>query len=253
MTWRTFPPCPTSRACPNCAGCTGTNRFRRWRSARRVSRFGGWQGLIVGFVWSTLLVYHGTFSINSLAHVRGRRRYVTGDDSRNNLILAIVTMGEGWHNNHHAFQSSARQGFRWWEVDLTYYILKLLALCRLVSGLKNPPERILRNEHRLGTRVVDRTAAQLAARFHTAPIVDALRTDLPDGDLAALGHSLHAAEPAPGGCWSMFHPHLPSREALVAEARMLFARTPSLDDIVDRAHALVLGAIGRQLMPAAAR
>jgi len=73
---------------------------------------GGWQALVVGFVWSTVLVYHATFCINSLAHVSGTQRYVTGDDSRNNLILAILTMGEGWHNNHHAFQRSARQGFR---------------------------------------------------------------------------------------------------------------------------------------------
>ena len=80
----------------------------------------GWPGLIVGFFWSTVAVYHATFCINSLAHVVGRRRYVTGDDSRNNWLLAIFTMGEGWHNNHHAFQSSVRQGFRWWEYDPTY-------------------------------------------------------------------------------------------------------------------------------------
>src|ERR1700723_3598638 len=75
----------------------------------------GWPGLIVGFFWSTVAVYHGTFSINSLAHLVGKRRYVTGDDSRNNWLLAIITMGEGWHNNHHAYQSSARQGFYWWD------------------------------------------------------------------------------------------------------------------------------------------
>src|SRR5262249_52651413 len=67
---------------------------------------GGWSGLVVGFCWSTVLVYHGTFCINSLAHVHGRKHYVTGDDSRNNWWLAILTMGEGWHNNHHAYQSS---------------------------------------------------------------------------------------------------------------------------------------------------
>ena len=87
----------------------------------------GWPGLVVGFVWSTVLVYHATFCINSLAHVRGSKRYVTGDDSRNNWILAFFTMGEGWHNNHHAYQSSARQGFRWWEIDGTFYILKILS------------------------------------------------------------------------------------------------------------------------------
>ena len=72
---------------------------------------GGWSGLVVGFFWSTVLVYHATFSINSLAHVCGKKRYVTADNSRNNWLLAAFTMGEGWHNNHHAFQSSVRQGF----------------------------------------------------------------------------------------------------------------------------------------------
>jgi stearoyl-CoA desaturase (delta-9 desaturase) len=63
----------------------------------------GWSGLVVGFFWSTVLVYHATFCINSLAHMSGSTRYVTGDDSRNNWLLAVITMGEGWHNNHHAF------------------------------------------------------------------------------------------------------------------------------------------------------
>jgi stearoyl-CoA desaturase (Delta-9 desaturase) len=87
----------------------------------------GWSGLVVGFLWSTVMVYHVTFCINSLAHVRGSKRYLTGDDSRNNWLLAIFTMGEGWHNNHHAYQSSVRQGFRWWELDATYYILRALS------------------------------------------------------------------------------------------------------------------------------
>ena len=74
----------------------------------------GWPGLVVGFCWSTVALWHATFSINSLAHLVGRRRYVTGDESRNNWLLALLTMGEGWHNNHHAYQASVRQGFRWW-------------------------------------------------------------------------------------------------------------------------------------------
>jgi stearoyl-CoA desaturase (delta-9 desaturase) len=209
--------------------------------------FGGWQGLVVGFVWSTLLVYHGTFCINSLAHVRGRRRYVTGDDSRNNWLLAIVTMGEGWHNNHHAFPASTRQGFRWWEVDMTFYILKGLSLVGIIGDMKAPPARVVRNEHQLGARIVDRTAAQLAARFHPASIAEALRAALPDREVAALGDDLHRAAPPPGACWSLFHPILPSRDALLAEARTLFARTPSLDEIVDRAHRLVLLGVSRQL------
>ena len=80
--------------------------------------------MFVGFFWSTVLVYHGTFSINSLAHVLGKKRYLTGDDSRNNWLLAVFTMGEGWHNNHHAYQSSVRQGFKWWEYDPTFYLLR---------------------------------------------------------------------------------------------------------------------------------
>ena len=86
----------------------------------------GWPGLVVGFLWSTVLVYHGTFCINSLAHVRGKARYVTGDDSRNNWLLAVFTMGEGWHNNNHATPRSARHGHRWWEFDVTY-----MAICAL--------------------------------------------------------------------------------------------------------------------------
>ncbi|MEI9889705.1 MAG: fatty acid desaturase [Caulobacteraceae bacterium] len=99
----------------------------------------GWSGLVVGFAWSTVLVWHATFCINSLAHVRGRARYVTGDGSRNNALLALITLGEGWHNNHHAYQSSARQGFRRWEIDPTYYALLALVRLRLVWDLKFPP------------------------------------------------------------------------------------------------------------------
>ena len=99
----------------------------------------GWSGLVVGFLWSTVLVYHATFCINSLAHVRGSARYVTGDNSRNNWLLALFTMGEGWHNNHHAFQSSVRQGFRWWEIDPTYYLLRALSWVGVVWDLKTPP------------------------------------------------------------------------------------------------------------------
>lgn len=102
----------------------------------------GWSGLVVGFVWSTVLLYHGTFTINSLAHVIGKRRYETSDDSRNNWFLALITLGEGWHNNHHRYQSSTRQGFYWWEIDLSYYGLKLLEKLRLVWDLREPPAHL---------------------------------------------------------------------------------------------------------------
>ncbi|HWG10914.1 MAG TPA: acyl-CoA desaturase [Rhodanobacteraceae bacterium] len=99
----------------------------------------GPQLLAWGFFVSTVALFHATVTINSLAHRWGKRRYATRDDSRNNWLLALITFGEGWHNNHHFFPGSARQGFRWWEVDLTWYALKALALFGLVHDLKPVP------------------------------------------------------------------------------------------------------------------
>jgi len=98
-----------------------------------------WQMLVWGFFCSTVLCYHATYTINSLAHVFGRRRYATNDDSRNNALLALLTFGEGWHNNHHHYPNAARQGFYWWEVDLTYYLLRTLAALGLIWELKPVP------------------------------------------------------------------------------------------------------------------
>lgn len=103
----------------------------------------GWPGLFIGFFLSTVLVWHITFCINSLAHVFGTRTYDTDDDSRNNVVLALLTLGEGWHNNHHYHQSSTRQGFRWYEIDITYGILKVLSWLGIVWDLKEPPARVL--------------------------------------------------------------------------------------------------------------
>jgi stearoyl-CoA desaturase (delta-9 desaturase) len=97
---------------------------------------------VVGFFGSTVLLWHGTFAINSLAHVFGRRRYHTSDTSRNSFLLALITGGEGWHNNHHHYQASARQGFYWWEVDLVYYELRLLSFVGIVKDLKTPPRHV---------------------------------------------------------------------------------------------------------------
>jgi stearoyl-CoA desaturase (delta-9 desaturase) len=107
-----------------------------------------WAGLVVGFCWSTVAVWHVTFSINSLSHIIGRRRYITGDHSRNNWLLALLTMGEGWHNNHHAYQASVRQGFQWWELDMTYYALCALSWFGLVWDLRVPPEAVVRGENK---------------------------------------------------------------------------------------------------------
>ena len=103
----------------------------------------GLQVLVWGFFVSTVLLFHGTFTINSLGHVWGSRRYNTKDHSRNNFWLALITLGEGWHNNHHRFAVSARQGFRWWQVDITYYILTLMSWVGIVSDLNPVPKRIL--------------------------------------------------------------------------------------------------------------
>jgi stearoyl-CoA desaturase (delta-9 desaturase) len=97
---------------------------------------GGFAVFVWGFIVSTLLLYHGTFLINSLAHVWGTRRFDTKDDSRNNFWLALITLGEGWHNNHHHYMSSARQGIRWWEVDVTYYVLVCLSWFGIATNLR---------------------------------------------------------------------------------------------------------------------
>jgi stearoyl-CoA desaturase (delta-9 desaturase) len=99
----------------------------------------GWAGLVVGFFTSTVLLWHITFSVNSVAHVWGKRRYGTGDTSRNSATVAILTMGEGWHNNHHHYPASTRQGFYWWEIDMTYQVLRVLRLVGIVREMREPP------------------------------------------------------------------------------------------------------------------
>lgn len=199
----------------------------------------GWSGLVVGFMWSTVLLYHATFCINSLAHVHGRKRYVTGDDSRNNWLLALVTMGEGWHNNHHAYQASARQGFYWYEIDLTYYVLVALSWCGIVRDLKAPPRQVLRNEHRLGSRVVKHAAEQLAARFNPDHIALAIKASIHETELSVRDAFVLLQRRADLRLSSM-----PTRDQLLVEAQRMFAKTISLDDIVDRAHELLNDSVG---------
>ncbi len=172
----------------------------------------GWPGVVVGFLWSTVVLYHATFAINSVAHQIGRRRYITGDDSRNNWWLAAVTMGEGWHNNHHWYQGSARQGFRWWEIDATYYVLRALAACGIVWELKEPPREVVRDTKPLPTSIVDRAAQRLAWAWRTQ-------------------HRPHL-------------PSLPTLQELRTKAESMFARTPSLETIVARARVLIAEALG---------
>ena len=104
---------------------------------------GSWQLVVWGFCISTVVLFHATFVINSLAHRWGTRRYETSDDSRNNLWLALITFGEGWHNNHHRYPGSVRQGFYWWQVDLSFYALKALAALGIVRDLRPVPQSVL--------------------------------------------------------------------------------------------------------------
>ncbi len=104
----------------------------------------GGQLLVWGFFVSTVVLLHGTLMINSMAHVFGKRRFKTGDDSRNSLLLALITLGEGWHNNHHRFMHAARQGFYWWEIDMTYYGLKVLSWFGVIWDLRPVPEDVFK-------------------------------------------------------------------------------------------------------------
>ena len=103
----------------------------------------GIQLFVWGFIVSTVMLYHGTYTINSLAHRFGKKRYETNDDSKNNFFLALLTLGEGWHNNHHRYPRSAKQGFFWWEIDLTYFFLKFMKLIFLIKDLEQVPPNIV--------------------------------------------------------------------------------------------------------------
>jgi stearoyl-CoA desaturase (Delta-9 desaturase) len=201
----------------------------------------GWPGLVVGFFWSTVAVYHGTFMINSLAHVYGRQRYVTGDDSRNNWWLALITLGEGWHNNHHAYQRSTRQGFRWWEIDPTFYVLTILSWLRIVWDLGAPPPDVVRNERPLGRPVIEKVARQLAASFPAERLAQQARESWADSHvLADLAERTRTArDQAQAYVAQLTLPSLPSLDELRARAEALGAHTPSMDEIVQRARELL--------------
>lgn len=105
---------------------------------------GTWMGLLLGFLWGglvrVLLVHHVTWSVNSICHFWGTQPFDTHDESRNNMLVGVLAMGEGWHNNHHAFPASARHGLRWWEFDPSYLLIRLLALVGLASRVRVPGE-----------------------------------------------------------------------------------------------------------------
>lgn len=212
----------------------------------------GLPGLVVGFFWSTVAVYHCAFSINSLAHVVGKTRYVTGDDSRNNWWLAVITLGEGWHNNHHRYQSSTRQGFRWYEIDVSYYVLRALAALRLVWDLREPPRDVVYGEQRLTPHVMERVAQDVAGSFSIERIAAQVRSSWPEA--LTLEEFRNRAE-APGKCARALLleieaqlSHLPTLEEMEKRVRERFKETPSLDEIALRARELILEGVATRLL-----
>jgi stearoyl-CoA desaturase (delta-9 desaturase) len=211
--------------------------------------WGGWPMLVVGFFWSTVLLYHCTFFINSLAHASGSQRYLTGDDSRNNFLLALITLGEGWHNNHHHYQSSTRQGFLWWEVDISYYALRAMSWFRIVWDLRAPPESIVRGERPVGRKVMEKVAVELAGSFSVEGIAARVREAWAEShtleDLAERAR--RARDQLEERLAALSVPHLPTVPELREKAEEMFLESPSLDEIVNRAHELLAQAVARYL------
>ena len=210
----------------------------------------GWSGLFVGFFLSTVLLFHGTFTINSLSHVFGKQPYVTGDSSRNNLFLAIITLGEGWHNNHHHFPSATPQGFHWWQIDVTYYVLKVLSVFRIVWDLRLPPAHVVEGKRKLPLVTIEKAAQQLAASFsiehigkavlnawEQTPKLEELR------NRARIGQSEVEAF-----LKEMKIPEMPSIGNLKHQAQKMFAHIPSLNPIVERANHIIVQAVSVWLL-----
>jgi stearoyl-CoA desaturase (Delta-9 desaturase) len=195
-----------------------------WALAVAAFLIAGWSGLVIGFFASTVALWHATFTINSLAHVIGRRRYATTDTSRNAAVLVPFTMGEGWHNNHHYYQASARQGFFWWEIDPSYAVLKVLSWMRIVRDLKVPPKAVLmanridqgsfdigmfRSHWRKASRAVHAAHASIGDRVHG-------RADALAHRRASLEANLHDKKQSLEG---FVHHSLESAEELARLAR----------------------------------
>ncbi|MCA9291721.1 MAG: fatty acid desaturase, partial [Phycisphaerales bacterium] len=113
---------------------------------------GTWMGVLLGFIWGGLvrifLVHHVTWSINSVCHLWGSRPYRSHDESRNNAIFGVLALGEGWHNNHHAFPTSARHGLRWWQIDMSYMFIRGLGLVGLARDIRVPTRARMESKRR---------------------------------------------------------------------------------------------------------
>jgi len=156
---------------------------------------GGFSMLVWGFFVSTTLLWHGTFTINSLSHIFGKRRYKTTDTSKNNFVLALITLGEGWHNNHHYHQNTANQGWFWWEVDLSYYSLKVLSWMRIVSDLRTPSDAVKYSFKKYSAE--DQAALNAPIAFWGAAAARKKAGDKVREALAAAADRLPTTAPAP--------------------------------------------------------
>ena len=205
----------------------------------------GWSGLVVGFFVSTVLLFHGTFTINSLSHVFGKQPYVTGDDSRNNLFLAIITLGEGWHNNHHHFPSATPQGFHWWQIDITYYILKILSVFRIVWDFRLPPAHVVEGKRRLSLTTIENAAQQLAASFSTEQIgKTVLKAWAHTPKLEELRNRARIGQSEVENFLKEMKILESSSVAnLKDQAQKMFAHIPSLNPIVERANQIIVQAV----------
>jgi stearoyl-CoA desaturase (delta-9 desaturase) len=201
-------------------------------------------------------LYHGSFFINSLAHVVGSQRYVTGDDSRNNWWLALITLGEGWHNNHHHYQSATAQGWRWYEIDISYYILKAMSWTGLVWDLRAPPKEVVENARPLGRKTLENVAVQVAATVPVRRMVEDLKSrwdqlpGLEEIQASARASASKAREDAERRLTEYLaaHPEIPSVEELKERARRMFSDTPSLDEIAQRAREMIIEALSANLL-----
>ncbi|MEX2529016.1 MAG: fatty acid desaturase [Gemmatimonadota bacterium] len=213
---------------------------------------GGWPGLFVGFFLSTIFTYHATFAINSVAHVVGKKRYLTADESRNNWWLAVLTLGEGWHNNHHYYQSSTRQGFFWWEIDLSYYVLKMLSWTGVVWDLRTPPRAVLAGEQHPGKKVVERVAREVAESLPLDRIADQVREAWANKPaLPSMEELRLQAEKSRADAVQLLHdlnlPHVPSVDDLRHAIAERYAESPSLDEIAERSREIILEHLSQAL------
>ncbi|NNL31033.1 MAG: acyl-CoA desaturase, partial [Gemmatimonadetes bacterium] len=165
------------------------------------------------------------------------------------FLLALITLGEGWHINHHHYQSSTRQGFRWWEVDISYYVLKVMSWFRLVWDLRAPPEAIVRGERPAGRKVIEKVAGELAAAFSVERIANGVREAWDESshleDLAERAR--RARSQVEERLAEISIPHLPTVPELREKAEEMYQESPSLDAIVNRAHELLAEAVAAHL------